>query len=113
MPITNPEATNFVDTYGRPYAEKERELQALRNEMIAQWNGGINAHFSGQNAEVVQDQNVAHHPVTGADVTNTVNRAMQIADGAAGGGSAGFESDGGLNGAFMMDALLKLVVRTI
>ncbi len=108
MPITDPEATNFVDTYGRPYAEKLRELQSFGNEMIAQWNGGINALFSGQDAEEVQDQNVEHHPITGADMTNTITRAMQVADGA-----GGFESGGGLNGANMMDAPLKLVVRTI
>ena len=108
MPITDPEATNFVDTYGRPYAEKLRELQAFGNEMSAQWNGGINTLFSGQDSEEVQDQNVLHHPITGADMTNTITRAMQVADGA-----AGFETGGGLNGANMMDAVLALVVRTI
>ena len=108
MPITNPEATNFVDTYGRPYAERLRDLQLFGDEMIAQWNGGINAHFAGQDAEVVQDQNVDHHPVTGADVTNTISRSMQVNDGA-----AGFEAGGGLNGANMMDAPLKLVVQTV
>ncbi len=108
QPITDPEATNFVDTYGRPYAEKLRDLQSFGNEMIAQWNGGINALFSGHDDDLVEDQNLEHHPVTGADVTNTITRSMQVADGA-----AGFESGGGLNGANMMDAPLKLVVRTI
>lgn len=108
MPITDSEATNFVDTYGRPYAEKLRDLQLFGNEMIAQWNGGINAHFSGQDAEVVQDQNVENHPIIGADMTNTINRAMQVA-----GVAGGFESGGGLNGANMMDAPLKLVVNTV
>ena len=43
IPITDPEATNFVDTYGRPYAEKLRDLQSFGNEMVSQWHGGINA----------------------------------------------------------------------
>ena len=107
MPITDPEATNFVDHF-RQTAEKMRALQIQATEDIAQWNGGINALFSGQDDEVVQDQNVNHHPVTGADVTNTIMRCMQIVDGA-----GGFESGGGLNGANMMDAPLKLVVGTI
>ena len=106
MPIDNAEATNFVDTYGRPFAEKLRDLQLFANEMRAAWDGGISAHFAGQDSEVVQDQNVAHHPVTGADVTNTITRANQITN-----GDGGFESGGGLNGANMMDAPIKLVVR--
>lgn len=108
MPITDPEATNFLDTYGRPFAERVRDLQAFGNEMVAAWNGGISTLYSGQDAEIVQDQNVDNHPVTGADVTNTVTRSMQILDGA-----GGYEAGGGLNGANMMDAILALVVRTI
>lgn len=107
MPITNPEATNFVDHF-RQTMEKLRNLQIQATEDIVQWNGGINAHFAGQDTEVVQDQNVDHHPVTGADVTNSITRIMQVADGA-----GGFESGGGLNGANMMDAPLKLVVKTV
>ena len=108
MPISNPEATNFVDTYSRPYAEKLRDLQVFGNEMISQWNGGINTLFSGQDAEEVQDQNVDFHPVTGAEVTNCVARGMQVHD-----GNSGFETGGGLNGPNMMDSCLLLVVRTV
>ena len=109
MPITNPEATNFVDTYMRPLvAERMRDIQAQGNEALAQWNGGISAHFIGSESEIVQDQNVADHPVTGGDVINTITRLTQVLD-----GTAGFESGGGLNGPNMMDAPLLLVVRTI
>lgn len=107
MPITNPEATNFVDTYARPFAEKLRDLQSFGNEMVAVWNGGVNAQFSGKDSQVSQDQNVDFHPVTGADVTNTITRANQVL------GGGGFDAAGGLNGANMMDAPLALVVRTI
>ena len=104
----NEETDNFIDTYARPYAEKIRDAQALGDEMVSQWNGGISALFAGEDAVVAGDQNAEHHPVTGADVTNTITRSMQVLD-----GSGGFESGGGLNGANMMDAVLKLVVRTI
>ncbi len=107
MPM-NEESDNFIDHYMRPAAEAMRDVQALYNEAIAQWNGGINSLFAGEDAVVAGDQNAEHHPVTGADITNTMNRMMQVVD-----GGPGYESGGGLNGPNMMDAPLKLVVRTI
>ena len=106
MPM-NAESDNFIDTQMRPAAEKLRNAQVAFNEAIAHWNGGINALFAGEDTVVAGDQNAEHHPVTGADVTNTMNRMMQIVDG------GGFDAAGGLNGANMMDAPMKLVVRTI
>ncbi len=101
------ETNAFIDQYARPVAELIRNLKVKSEEMQAQWDGGISAKFAGEDATVAGDQNAANHPVTGADVTNTVARAEQILDG------TGFTAAGGLQGVNMMDAPLKLVVREV
>ena len=106
--ITDPEVTSFGDTYARNAATILRDLVGRANEMIAEYFLSIsgNTEFvSASNDDVIGDQSSDSQPYTKADLINVITRLQQVVDGA-----AGFESAGGLNGANMMDAPLKLVV---
>lgn len=72
MAIDNPQATGFVDNYARQIARQILLLKVALDDADREWaDSGVQPMFTGANlTEVVQDQNVAAHPVTGRDVVD-------------------------------------------
>ena len=96
--ITNPEALAFSEQYVRPMAEMLRWLQASGNEMVSQWNGGVNAKFPND-SRVVADQNGTAHPFTGANANTIIERVVAL--------------NAVLNAPFAMDGVLPACVRPL
>lgn len=100
MAITNEQATNFSDHYLRPMAEMLRWLQSSGNEMVDQWNafGGATL-FPNDAGEIIQDQNAATRPFSGADANVIITRVQGVV--------------AVLNAAFAMDGVLPATVRSL
>ena len=98
MPITDPEAIAFSQDYLRPMAEMLRWFNSSGNEMVAQWNGGVNAHFPNDASQIL-DGNGPAHPFTGADANTIIERVTAL--------------NAILNQAFAMDGVLPACVRAL
>jgi len=94
--ITNPEALAFSQDYLRPMAEMIRWFQASGNEMVAQWNGGVNTKFPNDTSAII-DSNGLTHPYTGANANTIIERVTAL--------------NAILNQPFFMDGVLPACVR--
>ena len=88
MPITNATAVSFANTRVRPFADAYLTTYATAKALVAEWNA------TGMSALVPNDSNLfvdgsatdGRHPITGANATSVITRALElIADFEAGG----------------------------
>jgi len=70
MVIDNPKAVNFVEQYSRQIARSILLFKVAGDYATSEWvDLNLQHFFAGEHrSEVVQDQNVLGHPVTGQDI---------------------------------------------